>query len=259
MNETIIEERLESLLTAAEHQAGVCFRNVVAEAAGRGALQNGAVLLMKAACVGDALDTLAASGLADVAAIEAKGGDTSILYESLTTKLVQLKLRGVEKIVAKSDWARGSAEVGMRAEVERRLTIARNRVRHHQLGFDRSAAAAPAAAGNVSISGSQGVIVQTHSPGATATLSIDVERVAAAVDALDAATPWHQLATTEANELRAELATIKAQLGKTSPSAFIIRESVRTARSLVENIAASVATPHVLAAAVNLWAASGLG
>lgn len=254
MDQSIIDDRLEFLLQEAEHTAKVCFRDVAADAAGRGALQSSGMLLQKIACLGDAIDALVTSGLADVNAIEAKGSDPTLLYETLTTKVVQLKLRGMELIFSKADWAGASAKAGMTSEIERRLMVARNRIRHHQLGFDRPVTTSS----GVSVTGSQNVIVQSHSPNSSASMSLNVEMVGKAISDLDDAVPWPDLPPDAAADIRAEIDTIRAQLRKSSPSGFIVRESGRTLRSLVENVAASVATPHLVAAAVNLWAAVGL-
>lgn len=68
-----------------------------------------------------------------------------------------------------------------------------------------------------------------------------------------------EVSSTELEPIRADLATIRAQLKKPTLSESILRETGKTLRNLTENVAATALAPHVQAALLALAATLGAG
>lgn len=119
-----IEKRLENLLATAEREVQSGFRSATAQAAGRGALQSGGHLITKIRVLGDAMDRFVESAARDAEAIENRGGVSGPLYEGAITKLIQLKLRSLDDLRKKSEWAVPSALAAMLSEAETRYEFA---------------------------------------------------------------------------------------------------------------------------------------
>lgn len=251
MDEELIEQRLESKLAAAEHSLLLRFREVKAKAAAKGALQSSSRILLMIEALGDEIDDLARIGLGDVASIERAGGDSNLLYETLRSKLIQLRLRGEGHIAEVTEWAGPAANQRVAAQVQERLAPALLRVKQHQQGFDRDLPLSTIT--TYSISGSPGAVQQLGSPGASAVVTVNVSAIEDAVRQVEKAAIG--LDEDVASDVRAELATVRAQLAKKSPTSLIIRESAKSIRSIGENLIAGAMQPGFMLAAHALVAA----
>lgn len=255
MDDSTIERRLENVLATAEHDMLVAFRDATAHAAGKGSLQSGGHLMTKAKAIGEAMAQFAAAVTSDVDAVQRASGNLPYLYDTAATKLIQLKLRGMEDVRKKaSAWAGPSALQAIDAEVERRYDAIRAHLNDHQSGFGRTTAATP----SFHIQAGAGAIVQANSPGAWAQTNIDVKAIGPSLDEFERSLPWVSLAGADAEAIKAEIETIRAQMKKPSPSSVILTECGRSLRAIVENLAASAAQPMVWAGAAALWRALGV-
>jgi len=254
MTPEIIKGRLHTHLDEAERRLRLDVRTVIAAAARRGSLTSSATVLQNVAATDKALQNLVSEALADHEAIVAGGGDEQFFYDTLSTCVLQLKLRAGEITAPKDLRLQGSAKAIFENNVEEALNRARLAVRHHQQGFGRVNHKS-----HISVSGSSNVIVQNNSPGAHAEQNFNPEAVRAATDALEATIPWSEVSDDLSSDLRGEIATIRAQLSKKSPGRLVLGETGRTLRSLAENMAATAAYPAVVAAAQALLTASGAG
>lgn len=255
MDDSTIERRLENLLSTVEHDMRVAFRDAAAQAAGKGSLQSGSHLMTKAKAVGEAMTLFVTAATSDVDAVQWVGGSLPYLYDTAAAKLIQLKLRGMEDIRKKAEaWAGPSALAAIDVEVERRYTAARGQLDDHRSGFGRATPHNP----SINIQAGSGAIVQTNSPGAWAQVNINVQAIRPSLDDLEQSLPWATLGQSESADIRAEIDTIRAQLGKLAPSSVIVQESGRSLRAIVENLAASAAQPFVWAGAAVLWRALGI-
>jgi len=66
------------------------------------------------------------------------------------------------------------------------------------------------------------------------------------------------LPTEKLDEILSDVATIRAQLSKRSPSGGIIQEATKSIRNVIEGVAAGLITPEITASAVALFGAVGL-
>lgn len=256
MTPEIIGKRLDYLLASAEETLLLGFRDITARAAHAGALGGSRTMLMRAACLGDALDDFVATALLDLPAIERGGANPEQFYEELRGKVTQLKLRGMAAVEISPAFGGPSATAIVGGEVAKRLARALDKIAQYQAGFDRPTS--PTASNAISITGSQGVVVQQGSPAANLTATVEVRAVQEVLRSLEAEMPWAGLDDEVAEEFRAEIETMKAQLRKRSPSAIVLREAAKTIRSLAENIGASAIGPSVLALVQPLLVAVGL-
>ena len=258
MNDADIERRLENHLLRVEEAMRLAFREATAKAAKNQALQSGGHLLEKARIVGDAMDRFVQSVTDDADAVERSGSGTALFYETAHTKLIQLHLRGRDDIRSKAEaWAGHSATHGISAETEKRYLAARCLLTDHQAGFGRRPSPAAGHA-TILLQDSPGAVVQSHSPGAWAQTHVDMAAVAPALDQLEAALHWDDLSAADVHDIRADIATIRAQIGKRSPSSGAIVEAGRSMRAILENLAASAVQPAAWAGALVLWRALGL-
>lgn len=256
MDDSTIDRRLENLLTTAEHDMQMAFSATGDAAALQGALQSSGYLLSKARDIGRAMAAFVTAALADVDAVQRAGGSLSHFYETTTTKLIQLKLRGMEDIRRRADaWHSPTALQPVGTEVERQYLAARALLEDHKAGFGR--VVTPNS--DIHIQAGPGAIVQANSPGAWAQVNIDAQAIRQALSDFEGALPWEDFDPTQVAEIRAEVETIKAQLGKAAPSSTILQESGRSLRAIMENLVASAAQPFVWQGGRMLWQALGLG
>lgn len=248
-----IEKRLDNLLATAEREVQMGFRTATAQAAGGWKLQSSGHLRTKISVLGDAMDRFAESAASDAEAIESRGDASGPFYEGAITKLIQLKLRSLDDLRKKSDWAVPSALAAMLSEAETRYEFARKKLEDHRAGFGRS----QPATSSVSIQAGPGSIVQANSPGASAHVNINIEAVGPALADLEAVFASASIGQQHRAEIDAQIATIRAQLTAPSPSAGVLRESGRTLRAVLENLAASAAQPFVWQSGRMLWQALG--
>ncbi|MGB6446410.1 MAG: hypothetical protein WBF47_14700 [Xanthobacteraceae bacterium] len=88
--------------------------------------------------------------------------------------------------------------------------------------------------------------------------ALQVDEAKAAVAKFEAVLSQAAIPADAQAEIAADLQTIKAQLLKPSPSLSILREVGKSARNILEGLAAGIPTPGVLAAGPALWTATGL-
>jgi hypothetical protein len=135
-------------------------------------------------------------------------------------------------------------------------------LRQFDVGFlDPSEPEVPAVANNsINIGTMSGGAIQQGSPGATQTVEfkLNVEVALAAVHTFESELSKVRIDDGAMTELAADIATIKAQLSKPSPSIGILQEAGRSIRNIVEGIAAGILTSPVVTAAAALGAAIGL-
>lgn len=255
MNDAAVETRLENSLANIEHQMLVDFRAATAQAAAKSALQSGGHPLEKARLIGTALNRFVDEACADAEAMDRAGQSTQIIYDTAATKLIQLKLRGLGHVKEKAQWAQPSALNSVRSEVERTYTAAKGRLIDHQAGFGRSAALQPNA---LHIHAGAGAVVQANSPGAWAQTKVHIEDVRSALDSFEMAAARLPLPPEDADAIKADIETIRAQLQKPSPSSLILRECGQTMRGILENWIAAATQPGANIIGQALWRALGL-
>jgi hypothetical protein len=102
--------------------------------------------------------------------------------------------------------------------------------------------------------------IQQGSPGATQTfeLKVNIEAAQAALRIFEAELNKCEVDDRARQELAADIATIKAQLSKRSPSVSILHEAGKSVRSVVEGVVTGVLTSPLLKAAIALGTALGL-
>ena len=102
--------------------------------------------------------------------------------------------------------------------------------------------------------------IQQNSPGATQTFEskMNIAAAQAALQTFESELSKIEVDDRARQDLAADIATIKAQLSKPSPSASILREAAKTVRSVSEGIVAGVLTSPLMQAAIALGTALGL-
>jgi hypothetical protein len=110
--------------------------------------------------------------------------------------------------------------------------------------FDPSEPETPPIANAITIGTMTGSVIQQGSPGATqrAELQLDIKTVTAAVGALESELSKVHLDENATAALAADIATIKAQLSKPSPSIRILQEAGKSIRNVTEGIAGGLLT-----------------
>jgi hypothetical protein len=132
-------------------------------------------------------------------------------------------------------------------------------LRQFDVGFlDPSEPEVPPVANSINIGTMTGSVIQQGSPGATQTVNLNIEGALAALHTFESELSKVQIDGRTMNDLAADIATIKAQLSKPSPSVGILQEAGKSLRNVVESIAAGVLTSEVVAAAIALANALGL-
>lgn len=99
----------------------------------------------------------------------------------------------------------------------------------------------------------------SHQSSQIASFGLDVESVRIAISGFEAALGREKIAPEVREEIAAEVATIKAQLMKSTPSKSIIAEAGKSLRGISEGALGGALTPAAIAAASMLWHALGLG
>ena len=126
--------------------------------------------------------------------------------------------------------------------------------------FDPIEPEKPPMANAINIGTMTGSVIQQGSPGATqrAELQLDIKAVTAAVGTLESELSKVHLNEDATAALAADIATIKAQLSKPSPSIRILQETGKSIRNVTEGITGGLLTPGVMAALGALGTALGL-
>jgi hypothetical protein len=124
--------------------------------------------------------------------------------------------------------------------------------------FDPSEPEIPSVANNsINIGTMTGSAIQQGSPEARQAIDfkLDVERATASLQSFEHELSKAQVSAEKLVEIAADIATIKAQLSKPSPSLAILREAGHSIRSVAEGIAAGVLTSPLVGAATALVSA----
>lgn len=231
-------------------------RELAALNAHRGTLGSGAYIKERLAMIATEIGALVTKSLNEAEAVERAGGDANHLYDGLSTMIVQLSLRAREAIKLDPPFYQPSARAAAREIAMADVVRLQAEIRHHRAGFGRTTPVG--GVNSVVIRDSPGSSVQQSSPGAFQANTVEVAAVGAALSQVEKEVPWDDLPATAAEEVRADLETIKAQLRKPKPSVSIMREAGATARSILENVVAGAMTPSAIAATVSLWRFLGL-
>lgn len=232
------------------------FREIAAANAHRGTLGSGAYIKERLAFAAIEIGELVKRGLAEAEAVERAGGNSDHLYDGLSAKIVQCSLFARDALKLEPPFYQPSAKTAARELAMEDVVRLQAEVRHHRTGFGRQNAGQ--ITGSVIIKDSPGSSVQHSSPGATQSNDVIVSAVATALTQAEAALPWCDLPSGMADEIRADLETIKAQLRKPKPSIAIMQEAGSTVRSLLENVAGGVLTPAAITTLAMLWRSLGL-
>jgi hypothetical protein len=180
-----------------------------------------------------------------------------------------LRQQTEQNLLAFAEQAKGAAQVsdagGFDFNVTERLAAFDRYVafalKQFDVGlFNRPEPETPPMANAINIGTMTGSVIQQSSPGATQTveLKIDVQAVTAALSTLESELSRTKIDENAMASLLADIATIKAQLSKPSPSVGILQEAGRSVRNVIEGIAAGMLTPEAIAAMTALGASLGL-
>ena len=134
-------------------------------------------------------------------------------------------------------------------------------LRQFDVGFrDPAEPETPPMANATNIGTMTGSVILQASPSATQTveMKVGVMAISTALSTLEHELSKAQIGANAMTELSADIATIKAQLSKPSPSIRILQESGRSVRNIVEGITAGILTPETIAAVGALATALGL-
>jgi len=203
---------------------------------------------------------------------------------------------GVETVLGDLDWAVKDTlidEGGLREQTEQRLTQFAEKVkvatrvddmasrgvgdaittgflgidkylktalRLHEIGHRRKKAEEPLVVDNsIKVSGDMMGNIQHSSPGATQSFHLNVESARNAIDALEAELAKIAISDhAQLNEIAGDVATIKGQLLKATPSLPILHEAGKSLRKITENVVAGVLTHPALQAAIALCSSLGM-
>lgn len=92
-------------------------------------------------------------------------------------------------------------------------------------------------------------VIQQNSPGAVQNVTFNQEEKAdlkSFLEELKQSLEGLNLAVAEQNEILAEINTVEAQIDSPKPKSIILKESLKTMRSILESVAANVYTPVLL-------------
>lgn len=144
------------------------------------------------------------------------------------------------------------------ADFDRRLAFA---LRQYDAGFLRPKGATSLSLGNsIHIGTNYGGAIQQGNANSTqhSEVSFRASEVAAAIGQLEAALASVALPDAEMNNLKADIATIKAQLAKPEPTRGVLREAGASLKNVLEGAISGAAGGPLASAAAQLWKALGL-
>lgn len=144
------------------------------------------------------------------------------------------------------------------AEFDRKLDFA---LTHFDVGLLDPSEPEPPPSMSVTVGSMIGSAVQQGTASSiqqVSSSSINVEVVRAGIAQLEEALRASEIPSSVLAEFRAELETIKAQLGKAQPSISILREAGQSLRTITESVAANTLTAPVTAGAIAVMRALGL-
>lgn len=120
----------------------------------------------------------------------------------------------------------------------------------------------PMAHNYINIAGNMtGSTIAQESPGAKQSVefNLNIGAINEALTEFETAIASTSLPSKTLDELRADISTIRAQLGKSTPNKGIIQEAGKSLRNVVEGIVGEMLAEPVTAAAMMLWSALGIG
>ena len=249
-------------LKKAADRGGVAVAEVMARLAKAGALQSGRAVLLIFDAVRKEFD----------AGIETALGE--LKRSARITKLDPRELRQVTmtfldqfmvemKSITRSEQYRSLVKQVIDeklAEFDRHLAFA---VRQFDVGFfNPTEPEVPSASNNsINIGAMHGSAIQqgSHHGVLVNQFKLNADEARTALGALEVALKAITISEEQRVDMSAEIATIRAQLSKTSPSVAIIQQAGHSLRNIVEGMAAGLMTPTIIATAPALWSALGLG
>ncbi|MDB5600943.1 MAG: hypothetical protein JWN71_2987 [Xanthobacteraceae bacterium] len=110
---------------------------------------------------------------------------------------------------------------------------------------------------SISIGTMTGSTIQQSSPHAKQTVEfvLNMDTAKAALEKFESSLEGLKVQPELIDEMRADVATLRAQLAKSAPSQTILQEAGKTLRNVVEGIGAGLLTPTMPMAAQALWSA----
>jgi hypothetical protein len=134
-------------------------------------------------------------------------------------------------------------------------------LKHFDAGFLDPAEPEPPPSMSMTVGTMIGGAVQqgTVSSAQHVSTSIDLQAARAAALHFGQTLAASEISQSLRSELRADLDTIKAQLGKEQPSSGVLKEAGKSLRTMTENLMANVLSGPTAAALVALWKALGVG
>jgi hypothetical protein len=118
----------------------------------------------------------------------------------------------------------------------------------------------PVTNNSINVGTMTGSVIQQGSPGASQSgdFKVNVEAVTAALHDFESELSKQTLDGDKMAAIAADVATVKAQLTKPSPSMTILREAGKSIRNIVEGIAATLITPEFITVTAALGSALGV-
>ncbi len=133
-------------------------------------------------------------------------------------------------------------------------------VRQYDVGFFMpSEPEVPQVSNAITINEMNNSVVQQGSPGATQSqnITIRIDEAKAAIAAIEAGVGELSLVAEKFSDLQSDIATIKAQLVKGTPSHSILGEAARSVRNIIEGAVGGMLTPALTSALAALGKATG--
>jgi hypothetical protein len=223
---------------------------VMSEASGKGTLYSGGTVTL----IIEAVRTEFEAG------VDAAFGELKRVISKTNLDPRELRQHTAQRLTQFATDAKAGVRMTLGLDVQKQLAAfdqyLRFALRQFDVGFlDPSEPEVPAVANNsINIGTMSGGAIQQGSPGATQTVEfkLNVEVALAAVHTFESELSKVRIDDGAVTELAADIATIKAQLSKPSPSIGILQEAGKSIRNIVEGIAGGILTSPVLTAAAEL-------
>lgn len=263
-----INDYLDQLLVTQEESVldfGKQKASIQAKAAAAGAFQSSRTILL----ILDAMDSVVKNGALKMLAGLRRATRSTELDPRELRNLTAARIEELTSaVVNAANWNSAGSWIQSNdamVRIDERIAELKRKVhfwiRQFDIGFDHSPE--PESLGQVTnilnagditgpVQQGQGTLTQN------AHVHIDIAAAGHAVDDLERELPNLMLADEVRGELEGDLATIKAQLRKSSPSAAILREAGRSVRSITEGVLAGVFTPQGVVAIAMLANALGI-
>lgn len=259
----VFEARLKRHIDAAADRLVEAQRNVMASHAAKGLLQSGARLKRQAAARNEAVAEIVDWCLVEVADFSKKHGMRPEAHGNQARPALEAFMRSSrEKLTFEAFGPAASkaiseildkADANFNAELDEFAVGAwRPRRPNGETSVTNN---------NVTVNNSNGVSVQQAGDGAQqySASSFDAGAMWEALDGFERAVLAAELSQEVRDAIAAEVETIRPQIKKANPSAVILKESLKTLRTVVESAAAGALTPSLLAVGAAAAPLIGLG